>query len=208
MTTRDKILAKSQALFNKNGIGKVSVRNICEALDISLGNFTYYFPDKQRIVIELYYKMIKELEAVATKIPVSKDSILFLLEYHRHSFTIQDRYKFFYLNTFELLNASTEIREAYLNHTSKEKMIMRQMFEMYVEKGVIKKDRDEGLFDRLISISQMVNTFWIIDAEVQFKGKEKQKLLHYLELCCSLIIPHLTTTSLQDFKKYFDDLRG
>lgn len=207
MKTRDKILSKSQALFNKNGIGKVSVRSICEALEISLGNFTYYFPDKHRIVIELCHKMVKELEAIGDKLPKSKKSILFVLEYHKQSFTIQNKYKFFYLNTFELFNHSLEIRDAYLKHTNKEKVMMRQMFALFAEEGVIKKDTDKKLLDRLISISQMVNSFWIIDAELQFKGNKKRKLIHYLELCCSLIIPHLTARSLQEFDGYFNNLK-
>jgi AcrR family transcriptional regulator len=33
MKTRDRILEKAQELFNKNGIGKVSVRSICEELE-------------------------------------------------------------------------------------------------------------------------------------------------------------------------------
>ncbi len=67
MKTRDKILKKAQQLFNKNGVGNVTVRNICNELNISLGNFTYYFPDKQQIIVELYRGMIAALEEIDKK---------------------------------------------------------------------------------------------------------------------------------------------
>jgi AcrR family transcriptional regulator len=75
MKTRDRILEKAQELFNKNGIGKVSVRSICEELKISVGNFTYYFPDKHKIVVELYHKMISEIEAVKDKVSATVCSV-------------------------------------------------------------------------------------------------------------------------------------
>jgi hypothetical protein len=49
----------------------------------------------------------------------------------------------------------------------------------------------------------MLLNFWIIDAEIQYKGNEKQKLLYYLQLCCSLIEPHLTKHALEEYKSYF-----
>lgn len=67
MTTSDRILATFKKLFNTNGTGKVSVTNICEELGISPRNFTYYFPDKQKIVVELYYKRIEETDVVKKK---------------------------------------------------------------------------------------------------------------------------------------------
>ncbi len=82
MKTREKILVTTQTLFNKKGIGQVSIRNICDELDISLGNFTYYFPDKQQIAVELFRKMINELENIDSQIKISRQSILYLLHYH------------------------------------------------------------------------------------------------------------------------------
>lgn len=204
MKTRDRILEKAQELFNKNGIGKVSVRSICEELKISVGNFTYHFPDKHKIVIELYHKMISEMEAIKDKVSATSESIVYLLEYHRLVFIIQNRYKFFFLNTFELVNQSNEIKEAYLAHVQKEKMMMKQLLESYSKNGVLKKGTDLPFIDKLININLMVNRFWIIDAELHFKGGEKKKLLHYLALCCSMIEPYLTKRALEEYQSFFN----
>jgi len=203
MKTRDRILEKAQELFNKNGIGKVSVRSICEEVEISLGNFTYHFPDKHKIVIELYHKMISEIEAVKDKVSATSESIVYLLEYHRLVFIIQNSYKFFFLNTFELVNQSHEIKEAYLAHVQKEKMMMKQLLESYIKNGVIKQGTNLPFIDKLININLMVNSFWIIDAELHFKGGEKKKLLHYLALCCSMIEPYLTKRALEEYQSFF-----
>jgi len=204
--TRDKILKKAQQLFNKNGIGNVTVRNICNELNISLGNFTYYFPDKQQIIVELYLGMIAALEEIDKKINVSRETIIYLLEYHRQMFVIETDFRFFYLNTFEILNSNPAIREAYLQHVQNEKKRMKQLLNMYVKNGVLMNDMGEQLIDKIINLSLIIGSFWMIDAEVQFKGKEKQKLVHYLELCCSIIESHLTKNALAEYHSFFKEL--
>lgn len=207
MKTKDKILYEAQELFNKNGIRKVSVRSISDALQISVGNFTYHFPTKKNLIVELYCKMIAEIEETGMHIMISKESILFFLEYHKQIFKIQNSYKFFYLNNFELLNAFGELRQAYLQHRERQKTMILELFQHYVDEGVFEKNIDEIAFERLISIGQMVDTFWIVDAEISFKGSEKKKLVHYLELCCSLIENYLTPAAFQEYKSFFENLR-
>jgi len=60
-----------------------------------LGNFTYYFPDKQQIIVELYLGMIAALEEIDKKINVSRETIIYLLEYHRQTFEIETDFRFF-----------------------------------------------------------------------------------------------------------------
>ncbi|HVK97523.1 MAG TPA: TetR/AcrR family transcriptional regulator [Flavisolibacter sp.] len=207
MKTREKILLKAQELFNKKGFGQVSVRNICEELGISLGNFTYYFPDKQQIVVELYRKMIDELENLDKKIKIERECILYLLHYHKQVFVVETAYKFFYLNTTELINNNPAIREEYLKHLENEKERMLKLMNMYLANGVLRQDVDKALLDKMLNLNLMVSSFWMIDAEIRFPGKEKQKLLYYLELCCSILEPHLTEPALKEYKQFFSALR-
>ena len=67
---------------------KIRVENFCIELNISLGNFTYYFTDKQQIIVELYLGMIAALEEIDKKINVSRETIITLLEYRRQTFEI------------------------------------------------------------------------------------------------------------------------
>lgn len=206
MKTRDKILKKAQQLFNKNGVGNVTVRNICNELNISLGNFTYYFPDKQQIIVELYLGMIAALGEIDKQINISRETIIYLLEYHRQMFVIETDFRFFYLNTFEILNSNPSIREAYLQHVQNEKKRMKLLLNIYVKNGVLVNDTSQQGIDKIINLSLIIGSFWMIDAEVQFKGKEKQKLVHYLELCCGTIEAHLTKKALAEYHTFFKEL--
>lgn len=206
MKTRDKILAKAQEMFNLNGIRQVSVRSICEELAISLGNFTYYYPGKDKVIAELFHRMISELLSVPESILVSRNSILYVLVYHTRVFSIQNDYRFFYLNTFELLTQYPELKHAYLNYKEHEKTKMEALFTSLLANGTFKEEVNPDTLKRMISIGQMVNNFWIIDAELHFSGNDQEKLIYYLNLCCSLIEPLLADHALREYQEYFISL--
>ena len=52
-TTRYEIVQSGCSHFLKNGYSKTSPRMICDELDISTGNLTYYFPTKEHLLAEL-----------------------------------------------------------------------------------------------------------------------------------------------------------
>jgi AcrR family transcriptional regulator len=137
----------------------VSVRSISEAMQISVGNFTYHFPSKKNLIVELYYKMIAKIEEIGMHIPISKESILFFLEYHKQLFKIQDSYKFFYLNNFELLNTFGELKQAYLQHRERQRKNVRELFQRCVGEGIFKNNISEVGFERLFSIGEIIDSF-------------------------------------------------
>lgn len=53
---RQEILNKSLTLFNAHGYENVAMRTICNELNISPGNLTYYFPKK----IDILTALLKE----------------------------------------------------------------------------------------------------------------------------------------------------
>ncbi len=50
ISTKERILTASLALFNERGYRSVTMRMIADSLSISVGNLTYHFPKKQDIV--------------------------------------------------------------------------------------------------------------------------------------------------------------
>src|SRR6478609_4581761 len=114
MSTKDRILEASCEIFNARGIDNVSTRTICDRLKISPGNFTYYYTNKNQIVADLYTRMREECQVALGAMSEGTPDILTYLQMHQKLFQIQDKYKFFYLNLFEILTTNPEIKDAYL----------------------------------------------------------------------------------------------
>ncbi len=188
------------------GITNVSVRDICAEVGISAGNFSYHFPSKDTIVEQLYQQMLLEIQEVLTAIPRDHVSIFFFLESHKEVFTIQLKYKFLYLNLFEILSNYPEIRQAYLKNHVFERQMVAELFNVYVAKGIIKKGVSEKQFERMLNVGQILNNAWLVDAEIQFKGNKKGQLAYYMNICCGMIEPHLTEIALKEYNTYFKKL--
>jgi DNA replicative helicase MCM subunit Mcm2 (Cdc46/Mcm family) len=147
--------------------------------------------------------MVAELEEGPKQVEAPAESVLFFLQYHQHIFKIQNRYKFFYLNTFELLKNHPEIKKAYLQHIQRERKFIEELMQRNIEAGVFEKTMTDDVAKKIIRVGQMVNIAWITDAEISFNGNEKNKLRHYLELCCSIIEPYLMPSAREEYEKFF-----
>jgi AcrR family transcriptional regulator len=206
VTTKEKILEASRKLFNAQGLAKVSVRDICGELNISVGNFSYHFPNKDTIVVSLYKGMLTELASVVQSIPRDTVNITVYLESHKQLFQIQLKYKFIYLNLFEVITAHPEIKVMHLKNITYERKTAGELFDIYVKKGVIKKGLDRDEFTRILNVGQIINNSWVIDAEIVYTGNKKQQLAYYMSICCGLLEPYLTTESAKEYKRYFERL--
>ncbi|MEL6671036.1 MAG: TetR/AcrR family transcriptional regulator [Bacteroidota bacterium] len=206
MKTRDRILDQARRLFNERGLEKVTVRDICDALEISPGNFTYYFKGKTLVVWELYEQMMLEIYALAGAIPLDHSSVRYFLEAHKGIFFVQEKYRFFYLNLFQIFTHYPAIREAYLQRYEQEKAFARQLLVQYAGGGVLIKDLSEGQMDKLINVGYVLNNSWLLDAELHFRGDRMARLKHYLQLCCGRLEPYLTQGAKGEYEAYFDQL--
>lgn len=206
MKVREKILEASRELFNKEGMKKVSVRSICGKLGISPGSFSYHFRDRDKIVSELYERMLGEMMTIIQAIPNDRASIVYFLESHKQLFGIQNKYRFFYLNLFEILNSHEDIRTTYLQNSQFERHTAKQLLDLYVQKGVLIEDIGAKQFERMVNVGQMLNSFWAIDAEVRKVGNQKEELIYYMNICCGLLEPYLTQSALKEYNAYFEEL--
>lgn len=56
-STKDKILRVSTKMFLEKGYTVTTVKMICDELKISKGNFTFYFPTKEHVLVELVERL-------------------------------------------------------------------------------------------------------------------------------------------------------
>ncbi len=207
MKTREKIILTALELFNTKGLKHVTVRTICDKMSISPGNFTYYFTNAALIVEELYNRMTEESYNMLETIDRQKASVTYFLDLHQVYFTIQIKYRFFYLNLFEILNNYPKIRTAYHQKHEAEKALAEVMLKEYIQKGVLIPSLNQLDIERIINLGYILNNFWILDAEIHHQTDINLLKVHYLNLCCGRLGPYLTPEAKQEFDDYFNALK-
>jgi AcrR family transcriptional regulator len=108
MTTKKIILEKAIELFNKNGYAAVSMRDIADATNKSVGNITYHYKKKSDLIcaiVELQYEDLKSLDIK------SDVSIMDFNEQLKTMLQFQKKYYFYFSNMIELRKNYHEILE-------------------------------------------------------------------------------------------------
>jgi AcrR family transcriptional regulator len=206
MSTKEKILEAARELLNRVGLDTVSARTICAELNISPGNFTYYYSNKNEVISDLYKSMRLEIETVLLTMTKGELNILAYLQIHQQLFVIQEKYKFFYLNLFDILTGDPDLKDEYLSAVKAERKMAIEMLKMYSRHGIFKKGMREEDYERLINVGQVLNNAWLIDAEILYKGNQKKKMAYYMKICCGLLESYLAEQSAIQYRSFFNNL--
>lgn len=200
--SKEKILDTARKMFNQNGLTSVTARAISAELEISPGSFSYHFPDKSRLVIELYRKMIDELNACFSLLKEGGENIKpFLITFQKCA-QIQLKYKFFFLNLSEILINYPVIKQMHKRAIVRERLLAHQLFENYLNCGVIRSDTDMRDVKCIIKQSQILFAYWIVDAHLSEFNSDAQTIWYYTEACCTPIKPYLEMESKNEFEKF------
>ena len=77
-TTKYEIIQEGTRLFLEKGYSNTTPKLICDTLDISTGNLTYYFPTKEHLLAELV-DMLCKFQAKTIQDMVEEDGVTYLL---------------------------------------------------------------------------------------------------------------------------------
>ena len=113
MKTRDKILHTSLYLFNEEGEQNVTTVDIANEMDISPGNLYYHFKGKESIIEALYSQFDQQLSSLlhqSIKDPLNlEEHWLFIYVVFEEIY----KFRFFYLNSTELMLRYTDIEKKF-----------------------------------------------------------------------------------------------
>ncbi|MBK6626583.1 MAG: TetR/AcrR family transcriptional regulator [Flavobacteriales bacterium] len=182
---RERILAKALQLFNKHGVEHVAVRDIARALGMRPGHITYYFPDKESLVLEL------GLGLRALNDGVVPDGSVTSLEdfFERFERILRNHiaYRSLLLSMARLLSQLPKVKAQYRATQEKRQAALRACFRSLVAAGELRA-LSIAEEDYLISCCSLVSRGWI--PETLAAGHDlEERVPHYNALVRKLIEP-------------------
>ena len=200
--SKKKILDSARRLFNQKGLTAVTARVISAELKISPGSFSYHFPDKSRLVVELYREMMEEMNTCLSTLQTNELSIQPFLETFQKCAFVQMKYKFFFLNLSEILFSFPAIKQVHKRAIVRERLLANQLFEHYRATGIINKNTVSEDLKHVLKQSQILFAYWPLDAQLRKFNTEDQAVWYYMETCCSPIKPFLSIEAKNEFENY------
>ena len=158
--TKQHILDKALILFNEKGFVNVRLQHIADSAFVSVGHLAYHFKNKEDLIVSLYKRLKKKQELLLTEfrvLPLFED-IDFLL---RNMYQLQQQYRFFYLDTLEVLRAFPDIAEKHQQLLRYQRQQILFMMEFNAARGSFIQATYENQFAGLAHIFCMAMDNWM-----------------------------------------------
>jgi AcrR family transcriptional regulator len=139
MMTRDVILEKAVELFNDRGYSAVSMRDIADALEKSVGNITYHFKKKSDLVVAIVARQYSDLEQLQFDIVPDlmglQTQLISMLDFRL-------KYRFYFASIFELRSEYPQIAEFQAHAKTLLIGHFDKLFQHFSDRGLLRPFRD------------------------------------------------------------------
>ena len=204
--TKLKIITAAIKLFNEQGLVNVSNQDIAKAAEISLSNFNYHFKTKSDLVYAVCAFMRDELE-----VRISKNQVLIGggkgLDLSRIYFEFERAYRFFYLDTHNILQTYPHLQKGMEIQIKESMQIIKNLNYLSIGMGYMKPEPPEmpGLYDHLAQQIWVNSHFWL--AQTTIRGMEDDSVSEGLEAYFAICYPYLTEEGIVSYRNYINNLK-
>lgn len=200
MTTKEKILASSLLLFNKTGVGEISMRDIADHCKMSVGNLTYHYKKKDDLIFALFMELVEEMNVIfIQQLELERTSVKNLYETTVVTYRCLLKYKFCMIDFVQLMKQIPRIQKAFQELMEVRKVQFEQLFKTAIETGVLKPEAFSGQYQMFSASLNVYGDFWISNAEILFKGSQEEAIKQYSIVFLNMFYPYFTDSSKQDF---------
>lgn len=195
--TKEKIIEIAIALFNAQGIQRVTSRHIAKEMGISHGNLNYHFKTKEDLLLAIYDLMRAEMSEsyISNEGPETSFAHFHKLLLHLEQFNF--KYRFFNLDVLELYRNFPRIQKLLIETLELRKRQMFELFQQFQLAGFLIEEYQNNS-ERLPHNIRIVITFWLSQQEVlanfKFQGNEEMSK-HIWEL----ILPYMTAKGRAEY---------
>ena len=196
--TKTRILEKSIEAFNRFGFVNIRLQHIADEVGISVGNLAYHFKNKDAILEAIYEELEKSQKILLSDLKIVP---LFInIDKHiRDTFSIQQKFSFFYSDTFEILRSFPLIKKQYREYTRWYISQIENMIAFNVARGTFLPESQEGLHSKIAEQYWMTMELWLYQSRIH--TFDEINVEDYVFSSWALLIPHFTHLGNQEYKQ-------
>lgn len=160
LITKQKIKGAAVLCFNTEGIANVRLQQIADAANMSVGNMTYHYRNKEAIVEAVWEQLVqqqRDLLAEFRVLPLFDDieRLIFSI------FQLQQAYRFFYADTLEVVRAYPLIQAAHQQHIVWQEQQMEMALRFNESRGAFQQEQWAGQFVLLAQQFWLTADHWM-----------------------------------------------
>jgi len=183
----------AQEVIGERGLENISMRDIADKLEISVGNLTYHFKKKEDLIEAVVVEVRKQIS-----FPPMPLNLRELNDFFRFALTIQQKNWYYLQNFTHLSQVSQKVHELQINTYQSIFSSLQSSFHYMQLQGIVKKEELEGQLDHLAQAILMITLYWVSQSNLAQGGGFADTPL---QVSWSLIYPFLTEAGQDIFQK-------
>lgn len=202
-STKNKILNTTLDLLNKQGLSNVTMRDVSNALGISIGNLTYHYPKWENLmdgILILFYKDIKDIYKFFPK-ETSE-----VVEYIECIYELQMKYTFFFSNIHIFFQQFPKYKDMEEEFFVTRMAVMREAFDKMIQKNYLHPESPEHNYDLLVKITWLILSGWYSFSVIFKEAKHKITKREFFLTVWSIYACHLTDSGKERIRKSYIEL--
>lgn len=204
MNTREQIKKAALELFNNKGCASITLRDVAAKLSKSLGNITYYFPNKAVLIEELYDEMVLELSAKMSIQNPGDNFLDIIITSTENSFSVGMKYIFLYKDYIYIIRTFPKLAKKVEANNNQRKELYFKSFSFMQKQGILNDDLENKDLYYLMDLSGAMRTFFFMQIP---EKKPSLKILKktYIEYVNRLLYPYLSKKGKKLYRKRLED---
>lgn len=187
-----RILETALALFNDKGLGQVSLRDIAHAMEISVGNLTYYYKTRDALVEALYLQLVDHLNKVVGSLSPEALNLTLLHAFARTTLEMFYAYRFIMIDFAQLIRYHKSIRTHYQQLSAFRTQQFEVLFDGLIQLGLLRAPAFEQEYAYLYRRMRVFGDYWLASALVEHETLPSSLVEEQLRISIAAIYPYLT----------------
>ena len=198
--TKEKILETSKFLFNTEGTGNVSLRQIASEIGISHGNLMYHYKTKNEIIDELHEQMFQQAQKINASLLGENFNLWELFDSLTEGFKIVYEYRFFMIDLNLIMRENKKLNEVFTAVEQTRAIMYQNVFQRSIGFGIMRPEAFSGEYQSLIERIRIFSDAWVSSSEIYDKNKTPVEIIEkYSKLFQNQLFPYLSEKGIREF---------
>ncbi len=195
ISTKERIINTAIGLFNQKGFAAVNLHEIAGALDMTRGNLTYHFKDKDSLLKAISDEM---WEAIMMQRNKSRQLPSFENLHHEVQLyqQLQKKYSFIFLDSHVIRHPL--LKKKFKEMTQQTIQDNKAAIAFAITSKNMKPEPYKGIYHNIAFNTWMIAFYWHSQKIILGKNKENAEAMIW-----SMLIPHFTKKGIKAFTTYF-----
>lgn len=196
MTTKQKIIASSIKLFNRDGLTNVRLQQIADDVGISVGNLAYHYYSKEAIIKEID-RQLSELIAPVIDANRSFPSLMDFDTQLAHYYHLLMNYSFYFLDLLEIKRKYPKLYQKRKQYIYQIILQIENWFQINIQNDILVSEPRTRHYKFIAHTVWMIITFYMTQPLDHGKPEDSERV--FKEMVWSQVLPYFTEAGRFEF---------